>query len=544
MNNFAVQTAKFGPTWTFASDGNMSAPGHIFPTADLSYDLGSPELQWRSIYVGTGTIYIGGVALGVNQDNYVTVDGNPIITVNTSGNLTIQGNTNVVLGSVVISDTAPDATTPGSQWYNSLDGRTYIAYNGQWVDTSPAVVPSPETYLDEITIDGSILNINGSTLTINNSGTLLVNGSEVVGSGGSGNIYGATLTASATDPGTSTGTLWFNTVEGRTYLKYNDQWVDVNPTVVPPPETYLGSITIDDSTININGGTLTIDNNGTLLVNGSEVTGSGSGYQLTSSTAVMSIDSSGTVTFPSSLQIVDIGPLGGGMFTGTVLLQQGPGILQVVSSGTASVLGWSDNAFTPNVLTTLALSSTGAELTVGNINSGTYVWHFGTDGSTTFPDDTILGTGLDPNVYIETLSTGTTNTWTFTVDGGLTFPDGTTQTTAYTGGGSDGVKYSSVLDAYAGDFTVNTEQLVLVNNNAISTCTITLPASPTNGQTVTIKKTASFTSWTVVVDGNGKNIDSSGTLSFNNSYGYVIVAYSTEHAYNQWFIVGGNYATV
>ncbi|NDC43229.1 MAG: NAD-dependent epimerase/dehydratase family protein [Chitinophagia bacterium] len=53
-------------------------------------------------------------------------------------------------------------------------------------------------------------------------------------------MTGATITASATDPLTSTGTLWFNTVEGRTYLKYNDQWVDVNPTIVPPPETYLG----------------------------------------------------------------------------------------------------------------------------------------------------------------------------------------------------------------------------------------------------------------------------------------------------------------
>ena len=399
--------------WTFAKDGNMSAPGHILPTADNAYDLGSPTLQWRHIYVNTGSIYLGNVKL-TTQNNQLNIQ--QVVETEEGDEIVVQ---NVAINAVSIDSQAPDGSD-GGLWYNTLDGRTYVKYNGQWVDANPTSVPSPETYLEEITIDGSTLNINGGTLTIDDTGTLLVNGSEVSGSG-----YGATLTASATDPGTSTGTLWFNTVEGRTFLKYNDQWVDVNPTVVPPPETYLGSITIDDTIININGATLTVNTSGTLLVNGSEVTGSGSGYQLTSGTAVMSIDLGGTVTLPSSLEIIDLGPLGGGMFTGTLLLQQGPGLLTISSTGTASVLGWADNAFTPNALASLALSSTGAELTVGNINSGTYVWHFGTDGSTTFPDDTILGTGLDPNVYIETSTTATTSTWTFGTDGVLTLPAAT-----------------------------------------------------------------------------------------------------------------------
>jgi hypothetical protein len=169
-----------GPTaenvWEFGADGTLTAPGHLLPNADLAYDLGSTSSQWRSIYVGTGTVYIGGVALGVNQDNYVTVDGNPIITVNTAGNLTIQGDVNI--GTVTVSDTAP-VTTTGTQWYNTLDGRTYLAYNGQWIDASPVVVPQPSTYLDEITIDGSTININDNTLTISNTGTLLINGTDV-----------------------------------------------------------------------------------------------------------------------------------------------------------------------------------------------------------------------------------------------------------------------------------------------------------------------------------------------------------------------------
>ena len=144
-----VTGAVTGPTaentWEFGADGTLVAPGHLLPNADLAYDLGSTSSQWRSIYVGTGTVYIGGVALGVNENNYVTVDGNPIITVNTAGNFTVQGDTNLILGSVVISDTAPEATTPGSQWFNTVEARTYVAYNEQWVDSSPTVLAPPDT---------------------------------------------------------------------------------------------------------------------------------------------------------------------------------------------------------------------------------------------------------------------------------------------------------------------------------------------------------------------------------------------------------------
>jgi hypothetical protein len=51
----------------------------ILPSADLTYDLGSTSSQWRSLYVGTSTIYIGGTALSINNGN-LTINGNPIET--------------------------------------------------------------------------------------------------------------------------------------------------------------------------------------------------------------------------------------------------------------------------------------------------------------------------------------------------------------------------------------------------------------------------------------------------------------------------------
>jgi hypothetical protein len=55
--------------------GNIYASGHIVPGADLTYDLGTSSTQWRSLYVGTSTIFIGGKALSVTPTGAITVDG-------------------------------------------------------------------------------------------------------------------------------------------------------------------------------------------------------------------------------------------------------------------------------------------------------------------------------------------------------------------------------------------------------------------------------------------------------------------------------------
>jgi len=175
-------------------------------------------------------------------------------------------------------------------------------------------------------------------------------------------------------------------------------------------------------------------------------------------------------------------------------------------------------------------------------DNNSYTWAFNPNGSLTIPGDIKSETAINIDIN---LSDSTLRRWQFGEDGHLTFPDGTSQSTAFTSGGtSDGFAYISTLNAFSGDFLVGTEQLVLVYNNGVANRTITLPTTPTNGQTITIKKTAAFTAWTVVIDGNSRNIDGAATLSFNNAYGFIVLVYSTAHSYNQWFVVGGNYSTV
>lgn len=40
---------------------------------------------------------------------------------------------------VKISDTAPAGAFSGDIWYNSLEGRSYIRYDGFWVELSPGI---------------------------------------------------------------------------------------------------------------------------------------------------------------------------------------------------------------------------------------------------------------------------------------------------------------------------------------------------------------------------------------------------------------------
>ena len=393
-------TTATSAAWTFAADGTLTAPGHIIPNADLTYDLGSTSSQWRSLYVGTGTIYIGGVALGVNENNYVTVDGNPIITVNTAGNLTVQGGTNVI-GSVVVSDTAPVAATQGAQWFNTVDGRTYIAYNEQWLDASPVVVPSPGTYLGNIDIDGDTLNINGSTLTISNTGTLLVNGSEVTGSGG---ISGSHI--EYTDPVTG-------------YVST----LDLN---------YDFDVQLDDSHATFNGnGFWDIGSNAfdTKIFSTEDPGNDPKVIVVRAGNDDWTFGPLGTLTLPGGSSILDgmgairLEPSGASSSTQALLIyptgsEAGNHIhLTAGGGGTDLYLGDDDQY--------VKVDHSGT-VVIGTLGANTSTWTFGTDGVLTLSTaSTILGNSEDPNVYIETSTTATTSTWTFGTDGILTLPAAT-----------------------------------------------------------------------------------------------------------------------
>lgn len=392
-NNSDITLVTNANTWTFAADGVLTAPGHLLPDANLAYDLGSTTTQWRSIYVGTGTIFIGGVALGVNADNYVTVDGNPLITINTSGNLTIQGDVNI--GTVQISDTAPTATT-GTQWFDTVEGRTYVATGGVWLDASPTQIPSPETYLDNIEIDGNniILPPGGDILDSN--------GVSVLGATTSTTANGWQLTSSTAVVSLgSTGTLTLPQGGVISEVTVNSEYgILLTPSPIsganPDMAVKIYPTFNDDDHIHITAGNpATVD----LFLGDDD-------------------------------QYVKIEADGGNIVVG-VPNADNSATSQTWTFGTHGELEFPQGStISETIGTTIIQAGINRDFllkTEDYVNSTIRTWTFGTDGVLTLSTaSTILGNSTDPNVYIETATTGTTSTWTFGVDGSLTLPAGGT----------------------------------------------------------------------------------------------------------------------
>jgi hypothetical protein len=75
------------------TNSSIAVIGNLVPVGDLTYDLGSTSSQWRSLYVGTSTIYLGGTALSV-ADGAVTVNGTPVLSSDESYTPTTSGDWN------------------------------------------------------------------------------------------------------------------------------------------------------------------------------------------------------------------------------------------------------------------------------------------------------------------------------------------------------------------------------------------------------------------------------------------------------------------
>ena len=91
----ASQSIGSNSTPTFAGltlTGDIDMTGNIIPSADVTYDLGSPQKQWKDIYVGPGSLYVNGSK--VLQDDTGTItfsaDLDQNIRVKTTGNGILQ----------------------------------------------------------------------------------------------------------------------------------------------------------------------------------------------------------------------------------------------------------------------------------------------------------------------------------------------------------------------------------------------------------------------------------------------------------------------
>ena len=107
-------------------------------------------------------------------------------------------------------------------------------------------------------------------------------GDDLLG-GGSGS---STVVRQDTPPSADNGTLWFNTLEGRLYIKYSDAWIDAAPLMTPAPDTDIdvASITFPDASVQTTA-----------------FTGSASTDKLVNGVHELVLESNGNLTIPGDI---------------------------------------------------------------------------------------------------------------------------------------------------------------------------------------------------------------------------------------------------
>ena len=294
--NLIDSTSNF----TFANvsvTGNISS-GHILPSANVTYDLGSPSLRFRSLYIAGNTINIGGATISatansisltsptgaifsvsgtsaldtvgsfgslavtgnitsgaVYTDSYFYSNGTPYYNtgpVGATGATGIQGNVGASGSNGTIGiDGATGATgiqgnvgASGSNGTIGIDGATGpVGATGVFSGTTTQQIETSNTTISTSTTTGALVVNGGAGIAGNvfagsvySSSYFYSNGTPYSSGGGSG-----TSTSSSTVPTSpGIGDIWYNTTTDVLYRYTNDgvssYWLDITG------PTYGGSV--------------------------------------------------------------------------------------------------------------------------------------------------------------------------------------------------------------------------------------------------------------------------------------------------------------
>jgi len=213
--------------------GISSIAGSIVPSADVTYDLGSPAKQWKDIYVGPGSLYVNGQKVLQDDSGTITfsADTDENIRIKTLGTGILQ------LGSST-STIQVDSTLQISAGKNITDSAGIKVNFGDNIEMNGNKViglGAPSSANDAATktyVDTAIGNISTSAISAGNSNIQVV------------------------DTGTGTVTV---TVDGSTALT-----VDATGVVVAGNFTVSGTTTsVNSNTINLADNIITLNSDAT-----------------------------------------------------------------------------------------------------------------------------------------------------------------------------------------------------------------------------------------------------------------------------------------
>jgi hypothetical protein len=168
--------------------------GNIVPSADITYDLGSPTKQWKDIYVGPGSLYVNGTkvleddagTLKVNADagqaltvatsgaaaltlsggnalNLTTTESSSDIALNPTGQIELNGDVVIGAGQALTTSNGSDLTvnTNLALGTNTITAATFFGNLTGNISAS-----SGTTTMNNLVVDGN-LTVGGTTTTVN-----------------------------------------------------------------------------------------------------------------------------------------------------------------------------------------------------------------------------------------------------------------------------------------------------------------------------------------------------------------------------------------
>ena len=120
-------TLKIGALDSTGASGSVaSITGHLVPSANVSYDLGTSSLMWRDVYIGPGSLYVNGKKVLEDDSGSITlstsVDQSLHIKTTGTGQTTMQS----AAGLNLTTTSTGDITFTTSSGQVNLDGDVIV----------------------------------------------------------------------------------------------------------------------------------------------------------------------------------------------------------------------------------------------------------------------------------------------------------------------------------------------------------------------------------------------------------------------------------
>ena len=197
-----TSTASFSDDVTITGDLGMT--GHIIPSANITYDLGSLTNMWRDVYVGPGSLYVNGkkviednsgtiqITTDVNQNLKVETTGTGTLQLSSGAGIAITGEVNASTGDLQFGDHLDMNSNRIKEVSAPVDGadaanKTYVdsTISSQLAGGTLEIDATTGDFSGDVAIGGS-LTVTGTVTTVNSETINLADNILLLNSNASG----------------------------------------------------------------------------------------------------------------------------------------------------------------------------------------------------------------------------------------------------------------------------------------------------------------------------------------------------------------------